>query len=180
MSTSSEAGGETFRPIELATDFDAFYRSEFASLAVLAGATAGDRATGEDIAQEALTRAHRRWDDVITLDKPGAWVRRVTINLALSRRRKLASEARALVRFGAPTPTSQGADAAAIARHGEPVVWSAVGQLPPRQRAVIALHYLEDRSVADIADILGCSVSAATSNLHKARTKLAQILGERP
>lgn len=184
MSEFSEPGDGIARPVAGATgrvaDFNSFYRSEFASLAVLAGATAGDRSTGEDIAQEALTRANRRWHEVAVMEKPGAWVRRVAINLALSRRRKLASETRALVRLGSPGTTEQGADAAAFARQGESAVWTAVNQLPPRQRAVVALHYLEDRSVADIAHILECSVTAATSNLYKARTKLALILGERP
>ena len=45
-----------------------------------------DRA--EEIAQEALLRAHREWDRIARYDKPGAWVRRVTINLATSSRRR--------------------------------------------------------------------------------------------
>ena len=72
----------------------------------------------------------------------------------------------------------QPAEAAAETRRGDPAIWAAVDQLAPQQRAVIALRYLEDLSVAEIADILEISVSAATSNLHKARTKLADLLGE--
>jgi RNA polymerase sigma-70 factor (ECF subfamily) len=55
-------------------------------------------------------------------------------------------------------------------------VWAAVAQLPPQQRAAIALHYLEDRSVADIAEILECTPSTAKNHLHKGRTRLAQVL----
>ena len=51
-------------------------------------------------------------------------------------------------------------------------------QLAPKQRAVVALHYLEDRPVAEIAEILDISVSAATSSLHQARANLATRLGE--
>lgn len=154
------------------TTFEAFYRREFSTLAVLAGTVAGDRSVGEDIAQEALSRAHKQWEKVADLDKPGAWARRVTINLAIGRKRRFASEAKALLRLG------PSASEAPEMRRGDPAVWAAVDQLPPRQRAVIALHYLEDRPVAEIAEILECSVSAATSNLHKARTNLANTLGE--
>ena len=54
-----------------------------------------------------------------------------------------------------------------------------MAELPARQRAVVALHYLEDRPVAEIADILGMSVSAVTSSLSKARRRLATVL-DRP
>lgn len=152
-------------------DFDVFYRREFAAIAVVAGATVGDRSAGEDIAQEAFSRASERWSTVSTYDKPGAWVRRVAINLALSRRRRLANEAKALRRVGR-------AEEVSTQRQGDPEIWNAVDQLPPRQRAVVALHYLDDLAVADIAEILEISVSATTSHLHKARQNLARILGE--
>lgn len=154
------------------TEYETFYRREFAALAVVAGTVAADRSVGEDIAQEALTRAHRDWARVSTLDKPGAWARRVAINLAIGRKRRTATEAKALFKLG-PTAVE-----AAQTRRGDPAVWAAVDQLAPKQRAVIALHYLEDRSVAEIAEILEISVTAATSNLHKARTNLADKLGE--
>lgn len=153
-------------------DFAVFYTREFASIALIAGTTAGDRSSGEDIAQEAFNRAHRDWDRIAGFDKPGAWVRRVAINLALTRRRSIGREARAVLRLGGrlrPTVDDH--------RHGDPAVWEAVGQLPPQQRAAIALHYFEDRPVAEIADLLGCTRSTATSHLHKARTRLADLLG---
>ena len=158
--------------VSVQTDFEVFYRREFASLAVVAGTVAADRSVGEDIAQEALAKANQQWAKVAELDKPGAWVRRVAINLAIGRKRRTAIEARALLKLG-PTVST-----AAETRRGDPAVWAAVDQLAPKQRAVVALHYLEDRPVAEIAEILDISVSAATSNLHKARTNLANLLGE--
>jgi len=157
-----------------ADSFDAFYEREFSPLAVLAGTVAGNRAVGEDIAQEALSKAHARWAEISNYDKPGAWVRRVTINLAIGRKRRFASEAKALLRLGPPSQQMP------ETRAGDPAVWAAVDELPPRQRAVVALHYLEDKPVVEIADILGISVSAATSNLYKARTNLAKKLGAEP
>lgn len=150
-------------------DFAAFYRAQFASIATVAGTTTGDRSRGEDIAQEAFQRAHDDWDAVSRLDRPGAWVRRVAINLALSGRRRRGIEKRALGRLMPQERRDE-------RRHSE--VWDAVAKLPPRQRAVVALHYHEGHSVDEVAGLLGCSVSAATSNLHKARTRLAELLGD--
>jgi len=154
------------------TEYEAFYVREFAAIAVVAGAVAADRSVGEDIAQEAMTKAHKDWARVSGLDKPGAWVRRVAINLAIGRKRRSITEAKALFRLGKP------AVEAAETRRGDPSVWAAVDDLPPKQRAVIALHYLDDLSVAEIANILQISVSATTSNLHKARANLTDKLGE--
>lgn len=157
--------------VSAVTEFEILYRREFSALAVLAGTIVGNRSAGEDIAQEALARAHRHWSRVAGLDKPGAWVRRVAINLAIGRKRRIASEARALLKIG------DSGHSEAETRRGDPAVWHAVDQLPSRQRAVIALRYLEDLPVAEIADLLEISVTAATSNLHKARRSLARTLG---
>ncbi len=55
--------------------------------------------------------------------------------------------------------------------------WSKVRRLPKRQAQVIALHYLEDRPVAEIAEILECSPNTVKVHLHKGRQKLADRLG---
>jgi RNA polymerase sigma-70 factor (ECF subfamily) len=54
----------------------------------------------------------------------------------------------------------------------------ALKQLPTQQRAAVVLYYFEDRPTAEIAHILGCSESTATVHLHKARKRLAELLGE--
>ena len=105
------------------TDFDEFYRREFSRVAVIAGTVAGDRAIGEDLAQEALAKAHGKWSHVSALDKPGAWVRRVAINLAIGRKRRLASETRALFKLGQP------AEAAAETRRGDPAIGRCLSRL---------------------------------------------------
>lgn len=154
-------------------EFAAFYAREFAPIALIAGTTAGDRAVGEDIAQEALARANERWAELERYDKPGAWVRRVAINLALDDRRRQTSRRKAIERLESePVRVVEN-------RAGDPEVWQAVDALPPRQRTVVVLHYFEDRPVAEIADILEISVSATTSHLHRARASLAKNLKQR-
>lgn len=153
----------------VAHDFDDFYRRELSAMVALAGAITGSNIVAEDLAQEALVRAYKQWDKIGRYDKPGAWLRRVTINLALSTRKRLGAELKAKLRLSnAPTtaPTDGQFDD----------VWEAVAKLPGKQRAAVALHYLEDRSVADIATILDCSESTAKVHLHRGRTQLASLL----
>jgi RNA polymerase sigma-70 factor (ECF subfamily) len=52
-----------------------------------------------------------------------------------------------------------------------------VRALPPRQAQVVALHYVEDRSVADIAAVLGTAEGTIKAHLFKARAALAAALG---
>lgn len=153
-------------------DFDTFYRTEFPSMVALARSICGDKASAEDLAQEAFAKAHQNWSKISGYDRPGAWLRRVTINLAISRRRRIQREfnlvrRKALERQHDTTPSSP-----------DTLLWDAVRRLPPRQRAVVALFYQEDRSTRDIAEILGCSISTATSHLNQARSRLARELGE--
>jgi RNA polymerase sigma-70 factor (ECF subfamily) len=156
-------------------DFDTFYRHEFTAMVGLARAICGDHQQAEDLAQEAMSRAHRHWGKVSAYERPGAWLRRVTINLALSRKRRVVRELAVLRRTAqdhrivVADPGETGPDAD---------VWDAVRALPPKQRAAIALFYQEDQSTADIAEILGCTVSTATSHLSQARARLAELLDE--
>ena len=150
--------------------FAAFYRQELPRLVTLAAAISGT-AAAEEIAQEALLRAHRAWGRIAGYDKPGAWVRRVAVNLATSDRRRRGAEARALARIAQRRPI----DTPAAEVDG---FWRLVRQLPPRQAAAVALHYLEDLSIADIAVALDCAEGTAKAHLHKARHTLADRLSQ--
>lgn len=151
--------------------FDDFFRREYVAMVSLAAAITGSRWEGEDLAQVALTRAHHDWSRVSQYENPGTWVRRVTINLALSARRRRSVAARATLRL-VPPETAPSADSVS----GDPELWAAVASLPRQQRAAIALHYLEDRSVAEIAELMGCSASTARVHLHRGRNAIARAL----
>jgi RNA polymerase sigma-70 factor (ECF subfamily) len=149
--------------------FDDFYRQEFPAMVLLASTLVGGSA--EDVAQEAMIRAHDRWDTVSAYDNPGTWVRRVTINLATSRLRRRATRIRKASRLldGIPTVTWE-------TRLDDDLL-DALATLPRKQRTAVVLHYLEDRSVKQIADILNCAPSTAKVHLHRGRQALAQRLG---
>ena len=152
-------------------DFDAFYRRSFAGLVVLAVAVTGQRAGAEDVVQDAMLDAHRRWDRVGAYDAPRSWVRRVVIQRAMKVGRKRANERRSHLRAVA------GTDATATSERGlDPELRVALAALPPQQRAVLALHYLEDLSVVDTAELLGIAEGTVKVHLSRGRAALAAQL----
>ncbi len=174
--TWMESGGVsvTGRPDavrESSETFEELYVREFGSIVALAYALSGSRAAAEDLAQEAFLVAHRNWETVADLDAPGAWVRRVVANLSVSAFRRGVAETKALTRaaFGRQQVMPElSADDAEF--------WRAVRSLPRRQAQVIALHYLEDRPIAEIAQILGTADGTVKKHLHDGRLALARRL----
>src|SRR3954447_7401711 len=80
--------------------FDGLFRAERARVAAAVFALAGSAAVAEEITQEAFLRLHVHWDRISAYDHPEQWVRRVAVNLALSRRRRRVNEDGALRRLG--------------------------------------------------------------------------------
>lgn len=150
-------------------DYSAFYQAEFRPMVALAAAVSGRHEVAEDLAHEALTKAYRHWGRISQYDKPGAWLRRVTVNLALSSRKRFAAEIRAKLRIAAEPTLGPPPE-----RHHD--VWHHVRSLAPKQRAAIALFYLEDLPVAEIAQILGCEPATAKVHLHQGRNALRNKL----
>jgi RNA polymerase sigma-70 factor (ECF subfamily) len=151
-----------------AATFEAMFVAEYASVVRLGAVLTGDVAAGEDLAQDAFIAAQARWAIVGAYSDPGAWVRRVVMNRSVSRYRRAASEARALIRLGRP----QHQEPPAV--HDE--VWRAIRRLPGRQAQVILLTVLEDRSVTEIALMLECGEPTVRTHLLRARKRLATEL----
>jgi RNA polymerase sigma-70 factor (ECF subfamily) len=151
--------------------FERFFRDEYPRLVPMLHALTGDRQRAEDLAQESLAKAQQDWARVSTLDRPGAWVRRVALNASSNVRRRRGREAAALHRIGRAGPEAVDLPAAA-----DPELWLLVRRLPERQRWAVALHYVEDRALADVAAVLGCSEGAVKTHLSRARATLARQL----
>ncbi|MEX1126154.1 MAG: SigE family RNA polymerase sigma factor [Acidimicrobiia bacterium] len=152
--------------------FESFYDREYRKVVALAYALSGSRSGAEDLAQEAFIAAHQRWDRIGGYDKPGAWVRRVVANMAISAFRRKTAERKALERLAGQTQT----ELPGLEPEDERF-WSLVRELPGRQTQAITLFYLEDRSVNEIAEILGCSPNTAKVHLFRGRQALAARLG---
>ena len=135
----------------------------------------GSRLVAKELAQETFLVAYRDWDRISRLDNPRAWVRKVAMNqrgsFLRAYLRQQARERASVVEY--EDDTIKLAD-----DHAE--VWQAIRTLPPSQAQVIALHYYEDYSVAQIAAALGRAPGTIKAQLHQGRRKLARRLGTGP
>ncbi len=149
--------------------FETLFHREFPRMVAVAYAITGNRWAAEELAQEACLRAYRSWSSVSGYDKPGAWLRRVTINLSNSFLRRRISELRALERY-VLSGTEPVANHPAEAKE----FWQEVATLPRRQREVIVLRYVDDLSTSEIADVLDISESSVRTHLQRGREMLAR------
>lgn len=166
--TSAEddwAGGDV---VAIGADFDAFYRTELPRLVALARALCGST-LAEDVAQEAMLAAYRKWRRVSDLQYPAGWVRRTCANLAVSQYRRRVIELRALTRL-ASRP-----DAAPLDTPDEEF-WEAVHRLPSRQAQAVALRYVYELDISEIAETLEISEGSVKQHLSRARARLTHEL----
>ncbi|MEU1268134.1 SigE family RNA polymerase sigma factor [Streptomyces sp. NPDC005799] len=147
------------------TDFDAFVAARSAALFRGALVLTGNRDAAEDLVQETLERACRKWRAISAKDAPDAYVRRIMVNLANDRWR----------RFRRTVPDS--ADRVAPGDEYGQVdsrdqLVRALQQLPMRMRTVVVLRYFHDLSDAEIAVDLDISPSTVRSQLARGIEKL--------
>lgn len=160
---------DSWSDIEIPEPFVRFFRDEFPAVVALVYGLSGSRAAAEDVAQEAFLRAHREWKRVEAMDSPGGWVRRVAINQATSYWRRLKAEASALARLSPPISFVPPEDHLSQ-------FWEEVRRLPTRQAQVVALHYLEDMPVAEIAAVLEVADGTVKALLSQGRERLRRQL----
>jgi RNA polymerase sigma-70 factor (sigma-E family) len=129
----------------------------------------GDRHDAEDLAQAAFERACAAWGRVRRADNPDAYLHRVLVNCHRSRFRK---------RRVAEHPVAAMPEGLRLVQdhaeaHGErDALMAALGDLAPRQRAVIVLRFYEDLTEAQTADVLRCSIGTVKSQTVKALARL--------
>ncbi len=133
------------------TSFEQFTDSCLVRLLRLARAVSGDRVLAEDLVQDVMLKAQRRWSHIATLDVPEAYVRRMLINEYLSWRRKfsriqLVAE---LDDAAVADTTNQHALRDELRHH--------LQELPRQQQVVLALRYYLGLADAEIARTLGCT-----------------------
>ncbi len=136
-------------PVSLTSGFEDVYRREYPGLVAVATALTGDLHDGEDAVQDTMVKAFVRWDDVGQLDRPGSWCHRVLLNTCRSRWRRRRTELnfRSRLRRGERSTPEPSADVMAF--------WALVRELPSRPRLSVALHFAGERTMAEIASILG-------------------------
>jgi RNA polymerase sigma-70 factor (ECF subfamily) len=153
-------------------DFDAFYIATVRRVVLYLYAACGDRSDAQDIAQEAFARAWQHWSRVAGYDDPEAWVRTVAWRLMINRWRGLRRRLAARARVGPP------AEATGSPSPDRVAIIDALLRLPKPQRQVVALHYLLDMPVNEIAASTGTPAGTVKARLSRARTTLARLLDE--
>jgi RNA polymerase sigma-70 factor (sigma-E family) len=131
--------------------------------------TGGDWALAEDLAQASFSEVWRHWTRVSVMEAPEAYAHRVMLNTFLSWRRRRRWTAEISTERFVVSPATTGGFAMVDTRE---VLRRALRQLTARQRAVIALRYFEDRSEAETAAIMGCTVGTVKSQASRALAKL--------
>lgn len=161
--------------------FDALVRSRIDAVYRTSLAILGDQADAADATQETFVSAWRHSSELRDPDLFDAWLGRINLNACRAhlrrRKREDVREIRLLDPVDAAEPASpdrpladRSADADAFDR--------AFARLSADDRAVIVLHHLQERPVAEIAAVLGAPVGTIKSRLHRARLALESALAK--
>lgn len=151
------------------SDFDAYFREHYWSIVRSLAAAFGDEEAAAEAVQDAFIKAYPRWRRVKGMDAPAAWIRHVAIN-------KLRDQHRRTTRI------RRAEDAAGVLEDGiehlpeADEIISLLGPLPQRQRTAMALYYIEDLPVAEIAASMGISQGTVKAHLSQARANVESAL----
>lgn len=148
----------------------------------------GNDADAEDVTQDVLLQVIRKLDTFRGDSQIATWLHRVTVNAALAFRQKRANRQKhevhengetALEIVSADAPVKRwnlGPDAPVLAAEQAQIIEKAIGQLPGPFRDVYVLADVEGLPNSDIATMLGLSVPAVKSRLHRARMRMRDSL----
>lgn len=165
--------------------FEKLVRPHFDRLYRLAWRLAGQKAEAEDLFQELLVKAYGKLDDLVKIDEPGSWLSRMMYNLFIDERRRFARRRMHTVEEGDMT----GDGIAGLAGPDDPA-WdherlermkkldTALSKLSEEHRLIVLLHDTEGYKLTEIQELIGIPVGTVKSRLHRARSRLREILIE--
>jgi len=157
--------------------FEEFAAARLPAVLKFAAVLTGDRDLAEDVVQEVLLRANGRWQAIVCLDRPEAYIRKMIVNEYLSWRRRswrLVLSGAGTDLHGRPAPDPA---AGFIERDA---LFAELAKLPLRQRAVLVLRYYEGLSDLEIAEVLGCRPGTVRSYACRALAALRVELAMPP
>lgn len=145
--------------------FDATFVREYVRLVRVAALICGDRAVAEEVTQEAFLAAWRAW---ATLENPGGYIQRSTVNGAIDvrRRRTVLNAKEATLRAARPAEEFHDVDP----------LEDVLDTLPGHQRAAVLLRYYDDLTVPQIAQMLDRPLNTVKSDLRLALARLSKEL----
>ncbi len=169
-------------------EFDAYFRARRDAVRRTAYLLCGDWHRADDHAQAAFVALHRHWRRIRDPGALDAWVRRTLVRAVVDEsrrpwRRERPTDAPAPDRR--PGPGVRGAALGAAAVEGPAdgvttrhVLVDGLRTVPPRQRAVLVLRFLEGLDVAATAEVLGCSTGTVKSQTAHGLAALRGALGD--
>jgi RNA polymerase sigma factor (sigma-70 family) len=161
---------------KIALDFEALYRAARDDVFAYVATLLHDRGAAEDVTAQAFERAFRKSR---TFDarrgSERAWLFGIARNAALDELRKRNRSAHLATE---PEDVQPQADEELDRALRRAAVRSALAELPARERELIALKFHAGLENAELAAVLGVSVSNAGTRLHRALTKLREILDD--
>ena len=149
------------------------YKASYGRLVAQLIGSCGDVATAEEVVQEAFVRAIAHRAAFCRTDNPEAWLRRVAVNLARSRWRRMKTYAGLVPRLAEPATVPE-------LSPDHVTLMAALERLPLAQREAIAMHDLADLPVHEIAAALGVPPGTVKARLSRGRAALADLLSDGP
>lgn len=138
----------------------------------------GDWHRADDLAQTAFVALHRRWRKIRDRAALDAYVRRTLVRAAIDESRRPWRREH-LVDIPPELATGRSAgDAVGDAVSIRSALVDGLQQVPPRQRAVLVLRFLEGQSVTDVATTLRCSEGTVKSQTARGLETLRAALGD--
>src|SRR6202158_494470 len=168
-----------------AAAFEFLYRLHSRRVYALCLRMVGNPADAEDLMQEAFLQLFRKIATFRGESAFSTWLHRMTVNVVLMRLRKKALPVASLEEITEPDENGSGprkdvgaADLRLSGAVDRVNLERSIGKLPPGYRTVFVLHDVQGYEHNEIAGIMGCSVGNSKSQLHKARTRLRDLLQE--
>ena len=165
--------------------FERIYRLHSRRVYALCLRMVGNTAEAEDLTQEAFLQLFRKIATFRGESAFSTWLHRLAVNVVLMRLRKKTLTESSLEEAtepdeesGGPRKDVGGPDLRLSGSIDRVNLERAISQLPPGYKSVFVLHDIQGYEHNEIADIMGCSIGNSKSQLHKARTRLRELLQE--
>ena len=157
--------------VEVVATVDSLFRAHYGRLVRALTLASGDAEVAADAVQEAFVKAHLHWRRIQHYDDPVGWIRRVAINRLHDDHRRQTRKGKAMQRLAVEPPTEF------VEQHGfDSDLPTILAQLPKQQRIAMALFYVDELSIAEVAVALNVSEGAVKSYLHQGRARLRSVV----
>ena len=153
-------------------EFLAFASARTTHLFRTAYLMSGNWHQAEDLVQETLGKVYAAWSGRRPIENPDAYAQTVLTRTFISSRRKRSSKELPIGEL--PEGAFHDSDPALRL-----TLLKALAEIPAKDRAVLVLRFWEDRSVEEVATILGASSGAVRTRTNRALAKLRSVLGDR-